>query len=72
MNKKGAVAGAVVFTRQFLSSDPSELVERLTVLNGLKEAGNDNTRTEFTAIADELLRQDIINKEEHFQLISLS
>ena len=60
------------FTRQFLSSDPSELVERLTVLNGLKEAGNDNTMTEFTAIADELLRQDIINKEEHFQLISLS
>ena len=57
---------------QFLSSDPSELVKKLTVLNGLKEAGNDNTMTEFTAIADELLRQNIINKEEHFQLISLS
>ena len=57
--------------KQFLSSDPSELVKKLTVLNGLKEAGNDNTMTEFTAIADELLRQNIINKEEHFQLISL-
>ena len=68
----GASVRGSGFTRQFLSSDANELVKRSTVLNGLKEAGNDNTRTEFTAIADELLRQHIINKDEHLQLISLS
>jgi hypothetical protein len=52
----------------FLSSNPNELVERLQLLIGSKEAGNSNTMNEICAILKELLRMNIIDIKE-FELI---
>ena len=55
---------------KFLPSDPGTLLDRLLVLKGLREAGNDsnNIDDEYIAIVDELLRQGILNTDQHLQL----
>jgi hypothetical protein len=52
----------------FLSSDPNELVGRLQLLIGSKEAGNSNTMNEISAILKKLIRMNIIDTKE-FELI---
>ena len=52
----------------FLPSDPNELVERLQLLIGSKQAGNSNTMNEISAILKELMRMSIIDTQE-FELI---
>ena len=49
----------------FLSSDPNVLVQRLEVLIGENLSGNKNAINEASAIFDELLIQNEINKEEY-------
>ncbi len=50
----------------FLSSDPNELVERLSVLIQERQAGNDNVLDEGTSILDFL--RDIITDEEYINV----
>ena len=50
----------------FLSSDPNELVQRLSVLIQERQAGNDKVFDEGTAILDFL--RDIITDEEYINV----
>ena len=53
-----------------LPSDPSELVDRLTLLSGSKEAGNTGVYNEMVSICDELLKRKIIGKGQYKQFLS--
>ena len=53
-----------------LSSDPSELVDRLTLLAGSKDAGNTGVYNEMVSICDELLKRKIIGKGQYKQFLS--
>ena len=53
-----------------LPSDPSELVDRLTLLAGSKDAGNTGVYNEMVSICDELLKKKIIGKEQYKKFLS--
>ena len=53
-----------------LPSDPSELVDRLTLLAGSKDAGNTGVYNEMVSICDELLKKKIIGKGQYKQFLS--
>ena len=53
-----------------LPSDPSELVDRLTLLIGSKDAGNTGVYNEIVSICDELLKKKIIGKGQYKQFLS--
>ena len=53
-----------------LPSDPVELVDRLTLLSGSKDAGNTGVYNEMTSICDELLKRKIIGKGQYKQFLS--
>ena len=53
-----------------LPSDPSELVDRLTLLAGSKEAGNTGVYNEMVSICDELLKKKIIGKGQYKEFLS--
>ena len=53
-----------------LPSDPSELVDRLTLLAGSKDAGNTGVYNEMVSICDELLKQKIIGKGQYKEFLS--
>ena len=53
-----------------LPSDPTELVERLTLLAGSKDAGNTGVYNEMVSICDELLKKKIIGKGQYKQFLS--
>ena len=48
-----------------IPSDPNALIERLDLLLASKQAGNTGVRNELVSICDELLRQDVIDKETY-------
>lgn len=47
----------------YLPSDPNALIDRLDLLMASKAAGNTGVRNEIVSICDELLRQNIINRD---------
>jgi hypothetical protein len=49
----------------FLPSDPGLLLNRLFILLGSQEAGNNNIRNEAISIMDMLLKQGIFDKERY-------
>ena len=53
-----------------LPSDPDELVDRLTLLSGSKDAGNTGVYNEMVSICDELLKRKIIGKGQYKQFLS--
>ena len=53
-----------------LPSDPAELVDRLTLLTGSKDAGNTGVYNEIVSICDELLKKKIIGKGQYKQFLS--
>ena len=53
-----------------LPSDPTELVDRLTLLAGSKDAGNTGVYNEMVSICDELLKRKIIGKGQYKQFLS--
>ena len=53
-----------------LPNDPTELVDRLTLLAGSKDAGNTGVYNEMVSICDELLKKKIIGKEQYKQFLS--
>ena len=53
-----------------IPSDPNALIERLDLLLASKQAGNTGVRNELVSICDELLRQDVIDKEQYKKLMS--
>ena len=53
-----------------LPSDPVELVDRLTLLSGSKDAGNTGVYNEMASICDELLKRKIIGKGQYKQFLS--
>ena len=55
----------------FLPTDPNILFERLLVLIGEHEAGNNNSHREGSAILDELLRANAIDKDQYVKLFIL-
>ena len=54
-----------------IPSDPNALIERLDLLLASKQAGNTGVRNELVSICDELLRQDVIDKETYKKLMLL-
>ena len=48
-----------------LPSDPIALVERLHILMASKAAGNTGVRNELVSVCDELLRQNLIDKQKY-------
>ena len=48
-----------------LPSDPVALVERLDILMASKAAGNTGVRNELVAVCDELLWQNLIDKQKY-------
>ena len=48
-----------------LPSDGIALVERLDILMASKAAGNTGVRNEFVSVCDELLRQNLIDKQKY-------
>ena len=46
-----------------IPSDPHALLNRLELLMASQKAGNTGVRNELVSICDELLRQDVIDKE---------
>ena len=54
----------------YLPSDPNALVERLILLVSSKQAGNTGVRNEIISILDELIRLNIIDKEEYKKLVT--
>ena len=53
-----------------LPSDPTELVDRLTLLAGSKDAGNTSVYNEMVSICDELLKKKIIGKGQYKKFLS--
>ena len=53
-----------------LPSDPTELVDRLTLLAGSKDTGNTGVYNEMVSICDELHKKKIIGKGQHKQFLS--
>ena len=53
-----------------LPNDPSELVDRLTLLAGSKDAGNTGVYNEMVSICDELLKRKIIGKGQYKQFLN--
>ena len=53
-----------------LPSDPVELVDRLTLLSGSKDAGNTGVYNEMASICGELLKRKIIGEEQYKQFFS--
>ena len=53
-----------------LPSDPDELVDRLTLLSGSKDAGNTGVYNEMVSICDELLKRKIIGKGQYKKFLS--
>ena len=45
--------------------DPIALVERLDILTASKAAGNTGVRNELVSVCDELLRQNLIDKQKY-------
>ena len=54
-----------------LPSDPTELVDRLTLLAGSKDAGNTSVYNEMVSICDELLKKKIIGKGQYKKFLSI-
>ena len=52
-----------------IPSDPKALIKRLDLLLASKQAGNTGVRNELVSICDELLRQDVIDKETYKKLM---
>ena len=50
---------------KFLPSDPKTLLERLFILLGSQQSGNDSQRNEAIAIMDNLLEKGIIDKKKY-------
>ena len=48
-----------------LPSDPVALVERLDILMASKAAGNTGVRNELVSVCDEMLRQNLIDKNKY-------
>ena len=48
-----------------LPCDPIALVERLDILMASKAAGNTGVRNELVSVCDELLRQNLIDKQKY-------
>ena len=48
-----------------LPSDPIALVERLDILMASKLAGNTGVRNELVSVCDEMLRQNMIDKQKY-------
>ena len=48
-----------------LPSDPIALVERLDILMASKAAGNAGVRNELVSVCDELLRQNLLDKQKY-------
>ena len=48
-----------------LPCDPIALVERLDILMASKAGGNTGVRKELVSICDELLRQNLIDKDKY-------
>ena len=53
-----------------LPNNPDELVDRLTLLAGSKDAGNTGVYNEMVSICDELLKRKIIGKGQYKQFLS--
>ena len=53
-----------------LPSNPVELIERLELLTGSKDAGNTGVYNEIVSICDELLKKKIIGKGQYRQFLS--
>ena len=53
-----------------LPSNPVELIERLELLIGSKDAGNTGVYNEIVSICDELLKKKIIGKGQYRQFLS--
>ena len=53
-----------------LPSNPSELVDRLTLLSGSKDAGNTGVYNEMVSICDELLKKKIIGKGQYKEFLN--
>ena len=53
-----------------LPSNPVELIERLELLTGSKDAGNTGVYNEIVSICDELLKKKIIGKGQYHQFLS--
>ena len=53
-----------------IPSDPSKLVDRLTLLAGSKDAGNTGVYNEMVSICDELLKKKIIGKGQYKLFLS--
>ena len=49
----------------YFTIDPVALVERLDILIGSKAAGNTGVRNELVSVCDELLRQNLIDKNKY-------
>ena len=49
----------------FLTSDPIALIERLDILMASKASGNTDVRNELVSVCDELLRQNLIDKQKY-------
>ena len=52
-------------TTIILPSDPVALVERLDILMASKAAGNTGVRNELVVVCDELLKQNLIDKQKY-------
>ena len=57
-----------------LPADPNELVNKLRILNQEKIAGNDSKliNTHIEAIVDQLLNLQVINNEEHYNILNFN
>ena len=67
INKKGSGLKKNYVT---LPSNPVELIERLELLTGSKDAGNTGVYNEIVSICDELLKKKIIGKGQYRQFLS--
>ena len=71
LSKAGSSAGQSLKKNYVtLPSDPTELVDRLTLLAGSKDAGNTGVYNEMVSICDELLKKKIIGKGQYKQFLS--
>ena len=53
------------FNANILPCDPIALVEILDTLMAIKAAGNTEVRNELVSVCDELLRQNLIDKQKY-------
>ena len=52
-----------------LYNHPDELVEKLMILVGEKDSGNDSVKSDIITILDELFKKSHINRKEYEQFV---